>query len=332
MSELLYNILNSQIFAPLVIVWLIICLANQRARNSFVIRLSVLISKPIIFREDERPDEYVFYPRRILEQSSMAFQKALTHPLYDVISQFSAWIKLQISLAYRSETPIRVVGYFIYLMFFILFAWADAIGIITSLNILRLFQGDIPPLLTSFEVAVFMSTLGSVVVAGLVLMDIQSPRSVLSNWSEHGAYWKSTARIISMLTIFFAVMIVMALGLQRLATTGFTNETEFLLSMTNFAILALVPVNNILSIVLISYEAILGILVVLVAIQMPLLGVMYVLDYATTILGAVLPFLLDILYRFALLVLDLVFYIILTPIDTLIGAPIRLIEQMTRRQ
>ena len=44
-----------------------------------------------------------------------------------------------------------------------------------------------------------------------------------------------------------------------------------------------------------------------------------------------LPLLIDVIYRFALLSLDLLFYIILTPIDTVIGAPIRLIEKSTKR-
>lgn len=332
MSELLYSLFNSQVFVLVVIVWLIICVVNEKARNSFLTRLSILASKPIIFKTDEYPKDYALYPRLILEQTSMMFQEAFTHPLDSVIAQFKSWIRLQTGIAYRPETPIRVVGYFIYLAFFILFAWADAIGIITSLDILHIFEGQIPQILTSFEVAVFMGTLGSVVIAGLVLMDIQSSHSVLSNWDEHGAHWRTTARIIAILVIIIAVMIVMSLGLQRLVTMGVSADNESLKFFTNFAIVALVPINNILSIVLISYEAILGILVVLVAIQIPLLGIMYVLNFVLTILGTVLPFLLDILYRSALLVLDLLFYVIFTPIDTIIGTPTRLIERITRRQ
>lgn len=331
MLELLTNIINSQIFAPFVIVWLIICFANQNARESFLKRLSILISKPIIFKEDEFPNDYVFYPRRLLEQTSMMFRDALHYPLRGVIEQFTLWIKLQVSLASSSNRPLRVVGYFIYLAFFILFAWANAIGIVTSLDLLNIFSGQVPQLLTSFEVAVFMGSLGSIVVAGLVLMDIQSERSMLSNWDEHGRYWQLTARIVAVIIIIFAVIIVMSLGLQRLVTLGLTENNEALKFFTNFAILALVPINNILTTILISYEAILGILVVLIAIQIPLLGTMYLINLISLILGTMLPLLIDVIYRFALLSLDLLFYIILTPIDTVIGAPIRLIEKSTKR-
>lgn len=332
MSELISNIINSQIFAPLVIVWLVICVANQNARKLFLNRLSILLSKPIIFKEDDYPTEYALYPRRILEQTSMMFQKALTHPLDVIIEQFKLWIKLQTNLASRPEASTRVVGYFIYLGMFILFAWANAISIINSLDILGLYVEQIPAFLTSFEVAVFMGTLGTVVVAGLVLMDTQRSNSVLSNWDEHGMYWKNAARMTSIIVIVSAVMIVMALGLQRLFITGVSVQNDSLRLFTNFAILALVPINNVLSIVLISYEAILGILVVLVAIQMPLLGIMYVINFISTVLGTLLPFLFDLLYRFILLVLDFLSYVIITPIDTIIGEPIRWIGQSTKKE
>lgn len=331
MSELLYNILKSQLFAPFVIVWLIICVANQSARKSFLSRLSILVSKPIIFEKDEYPNDSNLYPRRLLEQIATMFQKAFTQPLEVVIDQFKLWIRLQASFAYRPETPIRIVGYFLYLALFILFVWANAISVVTSLDILRIFDGPIPALLTSFEVAVFMGTLGSAIVAGLVLMDIQSERSVLSNWDEHRGMWKRTATTFALIIIFLVLLIVMALGLQRLSTIGVLTGSVMTTAITNFTIIALVPVNNILSTVLISYEAILGILVVLVVIQLPLLGIMYILNYLLSIMGTLLPILLDIIYRILLLILDLLFYLILSPIDTVFGIA-RWIEQRAKGQ
>jgi hypothetical protein len=334
MSQFLTSILNSGLFIQIAAaVWLLICIADKEARNALRVRLSTLVAKPLIFEKDPEPESYPFYARNLIERTAVVFREAFTLPLHSVISQFQEWIKIQTSLVYNPKSPKRIVGYFLYLVFFLLFVWADAIAIansMASLNILSVKQ--LPQYLTYFEVAVFMGSLGSVIVAGQILMEIQSERSVLSNWDEQSLLWKGIARIIAGFLIVLAILVVISLGLQRLALLV-NLAPEVVTSVTamgNFALVVFVPVNNILGAMLLFYEALLGIFVVMVVLQIPLLWVMYVVNILTTALGVMLPYIFDVVYRVTLIIFDLFFYILLTPIDLITGTPLRIFSRTNK--
>ncbi|MBN8657712.1 MAG: hypothetical protein J0M11_18420 [Anaerolineae bacterium] len=322
MSQFLEVFAKSQILVTILTVWILLCLANQSAREALFNRLATLISKPNIFSEDMEPKSYPFYPRKLLEYSSHEFRQFLSTPIRNIIEQFQQWISLQVNLLYNQNRPIRMVGYLIYFFLFVLFVWAAAISTFNSLSLLSLFE-EIPTFLNRFEIAVIMGSLGSAAVAGLVLMEIQSKSSVLSNWEDHEGSWKVTGKALAISLLILSVLATGALGLQtflRLNREELAFEiTRDLWTITNFAFYFIVPINNVLSTILIAYEAILGILVVLVAIQVLVFGSMYLLSFISTIIGALLPFTIDILFRLVFLLFDLLFYLLVTPIDLIIS-------------
>lgn len=314
MAQFIYDVFNSPATWVVIVIWALICILDAKRRDPFLGRIQDLITKPIVFKQDQNPESNRFYPRANLEDIATAILKALKYPLNGIVDGFKKWIKSQIELVWRKDRPFRILGFLMYLGLFVLFVWADAIAIVNTLATLRLLSGDVPEFLTRFELAVAMGSLGSVIAAGLIAMDIYGDESKLSMWEDVKGTWKSIGKSSIRIILFLAFLIVFCFGLQRLQVMQPVYTSSPIVSfIVDAALVILVPLNTILTTMLIAFEALLGIFLLIIALQGILFGVLLFVNYIVTILAYLIPWGIDTLWRLIVMIVDFVFYVIATP-------------------
>jgi hypothetical protein len=327
LPEMLYNLLNSQAFWIIMGIWLFICIAWASRWRVVLVRLATLVPKPVIFTPDPEPNNIPFYPRKFMEDSANAFRNYLRKPFSDSLKMFSGWVKGQHRLVYSSEHPFRTLGYIIFLAAFLFFAYADAIAVANTLSVLGLFSGQVPPLLTRFDLAVFGGSLLALIIGMALVFEIQSAVSQFSQWSDKGKNVRGLARGISLLVTLLSFLTLIVWALARLIELDKIEATPFLEGVVNWVLYGLVPVNSALSAAICFSEAMIGILVIAVVVEWIIIGLLYLVDFLATVLGSVVPFLFDVSYRIVYIVLDILQWFVTTPIQALL-LPFQLIVTM----
>lgn len=319
MAEIIYNLVNSQWFWILLVTWILIGIAWSSRRNALAKRLKNIVEKPIIFDSDSKPNNVPFYPRTFLERVANGFRNTLIQPFEDLTKGFRKFIKSQHSMIYSNDYPLRTFGYLFFLLCFFLFTYADSVAIAGSLSTLGLLSGEIPSFLMNYALAVGVATFLSVIIGFLVLSQTFAKESELMHWSDNEGPWREIAKIITLVIVLIGLFVSVLLGISRLVALGYieaTPTTEFLVQL---GLNVLILINGLLSAAIIFIEAFKGILVILIAIQWFLVGVFYILDYLATILGSVIPFLVDVAWRVIYLVIDILMYAVFMPFLAIIN-------------
>ncbi|MFH1446824.1 MAG: hypothetical protein ABIG43_05380 [Chloroflexota bacterium] len=330
MAQLIYNLVNSQVFWICLVAWILIGVAWASKREALVERLKEIVSKQIIFENDS---DMSFYPRALLEKVANGFRNTLRQPFQGIVRIFSEFINKQHRMVYNHELPLRTFAYLFLLLCFCLFAYADSVAITGGLSTMGLISGEIPEFLLNYALAVGVATFLSVIVGFLVLNQTFAQESELMHWSDTEGPWKEMAKVIALVIIFIGLFVSVLLGISRLIALGFieaNNTTEFIVQL---GINVLILVNGILSAAIILNEAFRGILVIGIALEWILTGVFYILDYIATILGSVIPFVVDLVWRVTYIVADILLYLIFVPFLGIINVllwPFREIAKMSK--
>ncbi len=320
MAQLLYSILNSELFWILLAAWILIGVAWGTKREALINRLRSIVSRPVIFDHDEQPDDVPFYPRTFLERLCNAFRDTLRQPFQSLIQALRAFISRQHPMVYSAEFPLRTFGYLFFLVCLLLFAYADAIAIANGLSTLGLLTGELPPFLLKYEIAVGVATFLSVIIGFLVLSQLFAKRSEITHGSDTEGAWRDIARVICLVIVIIGLTVSVLLGISRLIALGFIEagtSTEFFVQL---GINVLILVNGILAAALTFTEAFKGFVLVIVGAQWLLAALLYVGDYLATIVGSALPFTLDMVWRIVYAVVDIVLYIIFIPFLGILNA------------
>ncbi len=327
MAEILYNLLNSQAFWIIVAIWLVICIAWTKRWRPLIGRLGLLVMKPVIFQEDPEPENIPFYPRRFLERVANGFRDTLTQPFTDIIRVVSNWFSNLSALIYSKEHPFRTLGYLLLLVCFLFFVLADAIAVANTLVVLDLWAGELPEILGRFDLAVFGGSLLALIIGMALVFEIRSSSSEFTIWSERDKQTKALAQGVALLVTLLSLLTLVAWALFRLIELGRLESTPFLDGLLNWVLFGLVPINSALAAAITFLEALRGLMVIFILIGWALLGALYIANYLATILGSVLPFLLDFFYRLIYIGIDLLQWLITTPIQA-IFLPFSLIGKM----
>lgn len=266
------------------------------------------------------PNTPPLFWRGTLELIATGLTVGLLDPFAKVISSLTNLLGSFWKLIYKEERPFRIAGYVLFLILIVLFFWADAISIVSSLPFLGLsLEGrTVPEFLVNFDLAVLMGSFLTCIVSGLLLEEILSKVSHFSDWDEREGFWKRLAKAGAVLLFLSSLLVVFNLGLAKLsafedlrASLGPT-FTTFLNTVTSIV----VPLNTVLATVLIFPDgAIKGGIFVLFLSGNVLKGILYILTYILRVFAFVFPFLLDIGSRLIYIVFDLVFYILFAPIE-----------------
>lgn len=330
MPDWLYNLLTSSGIYYLVGIWLLICIAWKSKRDALIAKLIALVSERIIFEEDENPEKITFYPRRLFETVAKAFQKAMIMPLDEVIKGLKKWMMGLINLVYNKERPWRTFGYFLFLVLMIVFVLADAIAIANALDVAGWISYELPSILQQYEIAAAMGSLFAIITGVFVFSEINRDRSVFTDWDNIKGAWKQVAKAMAVFLVVFGFVVVFFFGLQRFEALGFlTNTSSSINILVSVVILIIVPLNTVVATALIAEEGFKGFVLILILILAILTGIVHIINYGAYVIGYVLPFSIDIMWRVALFLILLIGYLIVTPIDFIIwilSLPFRMLK------
>lgn len=316
--ETLYNFLNSTAFWVVAAVWVFICIAWVERWRPVIDRLGKLFLKPVIFREDPKPENVPFYPRKFMEDAANGFRDTLQRPFADLIKAFSGWISSLINVIHNKEHPFRTFGYVLFLASFLFFVLADAIAIANTLAVIGIAFGAIPEILTRFDIAVFGGSLLALIIGLVLVFEIRSEESEFSRYSDRGERTRALSFGIALLVSFLSFITLIAWALFRLIAIGEMDSNPVLNGILNWVLYGLVPINSALGAVITFPEAIRGIGVIVILVGWVVAGILYLLDYAATILGSLLPFIVDLLYRLLYIIIDILQWLISTPIQAIL--------------
>lgn len=330
MPDWLYNLLTSETIYYVVGIWLLICIAWKSKRDLLITTLIGLVSERVIFEKVGHADSISFYPRNLLEKVASAFQRALVMPLDGVINGLQRWLDGLVNLIYNKDKPWRTFGYLLFLLLLVVFILADAIAIANALDVAGWINYELPAILQKYEIAAAMGSLFAIITGVFVFSEINREQSVFTDWDNTKGAWKQLAKAMSVFLVIFGFVVVIFLGLQRFEALGYVPNIN---STTNAAvsvvILIIVPLNTVVATALIAEEGFKGFVLVVIAVLAIIIGTLYAVNYAAYLIGYVLPFVVDILWRIVLFILSVAIYIIVTPIDFLVwilSLPFRMLK------
>lgn len=116
MSELLYNMVNSQSFWIFSIVWIFVCIAWVERWKPPLYRIEKIISKPIIFKRDPDSKNIPFYPRSFMEDSAHGFRDTLREPFINLIKIISDWLSNLSIVLHSKNYFFRILIYIVLLI------------------------------------------------------------------------------------------------------------------------------------------------------------------------------------------------------------------------
>jgi len=318
MAEIFYNLLNSEAFWVVIAVWIFVCIAWTERWKPVLDRLGKLVVKPVIFKTDPNPENVPFYPRDFIEDSANGFRNTLRQPLTDLIRVVSNWFEHLANLIYSKDHPFRTLGYLLLLVCFLFFVLADAIAVANTLVVLDLWSGTLPELLGRFDIAVFGGSLLALIIGMALVFETRSDTSEFTQWSERDKQTKSLALGVAFLVTLLSLITLIAWALFRLIELQRLDSSPFLDGLLNWVLFGLVPINSALAAAITFLEAIRGFLCIVIILGWIIIGVLYLANYAVTILGSVIPFFFDIAYRLIYVSMDILQWLISTPVQAIV--------------
>jgi hypothetical protein len=200
------------------------------------------------------------------------------------------------------------------------FIWADAIAIANTLSAAGALGGVLPDWLARFDVAIGFGSLGAIVVSVLLFLDIQSSKSKYTDFDTKGPSFRAFVQSLCIIITFIGVVVVIAFGVDRLLLLNFWQDyREPLDRFVKITWYIGVPLNTVLTTSVIAAEGLEGFVTVLLVILTVFLGLLILLNKIAQPLAVVILVLFDYAYRLLLAILNVLWYIVITPIDAVIA-------------
>jgi hypothetical protein len=319
--NLLHSIVASDWFTIGVIVWCIIALANRDKRQQALDTVSELIIKPIIFQNDSNPGSVKLYPRQSLETIARILTSGVFGVSNRIINVAGIWRKhIENRFSADESSFWKMMGSVIFFFAMGAFFYADLIAIFNTLDILGLLVTSIPPAFRHYEFGVVFGSFFTIVLAGLLLMEIFGKPIFTESANQPGPV-KLLLTWISVFLVISGLSVAISLGLIRYgALTSFGPISNSPLNNLTYLILTiLVPANTIISTLLIVSEGLKGIPVIGFLIVQILISCAVVILFVFGLINYPLWFGFDIVYRVVLSNLYLIFFFILTPLDSILS-------------
>jgi hypothetical protein len=314
-GTLAYNLLHSTIFWIVVAIWVIILIAWTARSKALMERISNLIKKPVIFRPDQYPENVPLYPRTFFEQVAAAIKDKLAEPFKKSRIGFAGWIKNNLHpLIYESQHPFRMPASLLFLVLFGLFVVADIIAVANTLKLLDLYAGQLTGWLGRYDLAVLGGSLGALLVGFIIFFELFEKESVFTDLSERATAGRYAYRGFAVVVMLLAIVSLVTWALARQIALGQIEATPSDTNLVNWVLYGIVPINSALAAAITFMHAFKGIVVIFTIICWILVAIIWLLDWAVTILGSVVPFLFDVAYRLLHIILDILQWLISTPI------------------
>jgi len=295
--QFLYELTQWQYFWFLLILWIIVDLAWIGMWQKLLARVSKLVTKPVIFEVDNEPNDPPLYPRKFME--SLAQGKSNQNSGTANVNPF---IDAQKKRVFDSENPLRSLGYVIAFVGLAFFSLADLIIIANTMLLLALMSPPLPDILQHLDYAILGGSFLSAIVGVWILIEMFG-RGELINTDQLNEAQKRIYKIIAAVVILFAVLVMLALAVKRLIELGFLQSTPTTELILSFILYGLLAINNSLAAALTLTPAASGFVVIL-----------FVLAIIFVSIIPVLMFLLDVIWRFVYVIVDIIVWFLATPI------------------
>ena len=318
MGQLLYNIYNNPFFWPIVIVWALGALAMSSRWKPLMKRTQKILPKPIIFIEDEEPDNVDSYPRSLFEQLANGFRSFFTELISQFLKVYSKFIASQHPMIFDKEHMFRTVGYILLFVALFLFVLADTIVVSGTLQLLNIVLTDLPPILQKYDLAMLGGSLLALVVGGLLVFESFASPSELTRMSDKSSQEKRVYRAIAMVVILLAIITLISFATSRLVALGQIPSSPGLDLFLNWVLYGIIPINAAICAALIVPDGMRGMMAIFILIEWILYGALHLLNFVISALGSVIPVVLDLIYRLIHIIIDFAFWLLTTPIFMLI--------------
>jgi len=309
MLQFLYNlfssITNSPYFGVLLIIWLILDVLWVSRWRELLARIATLFNKPWIFEKDEHPNDPPLYPRRILEQlAQRGGDSSSDVPKTHSASPLATWASQLRNRVFDEETPERAFGHLLFLIFFSFFLLADAISVANTLMVLKIIlPGDVPDILQRFDLAVLGGALLAATVGIWLFIEISGDDSAWIDFRKMNDVQKAIIKVLSLVIAVCSIIVMIAFAIDRLIAIHVLPSTQTAQIILSAILYGLVPINSALAAAISFPEAARGAIVLI-----------YLLVSLALLILPIFAFVVDILWRIAYICIDIIVWVVATPI------------------
>ena len=287
--------------AVLAIIWLIVDFAWTGRWRALLARIGKLFSAPWIFEKDTEPEVHPAYPRKFLEQLA---QNNISGGRADAGSgdNLGRWWKALGDRVLGDVSPLVSIGHVLSLIFFLFFIFADAVTVANTLVLIGVESPNLPAILQRLDLAILGGALVSATVGIWFFLEMLGKGEFIAV-EKLSKGQKRVYGVIAVLITLFSVAVMLALAGQRMISLGIYHSTPTVDFIISFALYGLLAINSSLAAAITFSSGALGVVVLILLVAV--------------VLGLVMPiliFLLDLLWRGVLIILDIAFWVIVTPL------------------
>jgi hypothetical protein len=284
------------------VIWLIVDFAWVGRWKSLLERISQLFSTPWIFSKDPLAQVHPLYPRVFLEQMAQANLPTGGDSKSGSGDNLSRWWKSLGDQVLGNESPLVSIGHVISLLFFLFFIFADAVTVANTLVLIGIESPNLPPLLQRLDLAILGGALVSATVGVWMLIEMLGKGEFVATQKMMRGQ-RIVYAVISVFITIFSILVMLALAGQRMISLGLYTTTPQINFIISFSLYGLLAINSSFAAAITFSSGAMGIVVILM-----------LLAVVVSIILPVLIFLIDLAWRGVIILLEVIFWLVLTPI------------------
>jgi hypothetical protein len=298
--QTLNTLFHWQYLGILAIIWLVVDFAWIGRWRALIARISKLFRAPWIFEKDTESEEHPLYPRRFLEQLA---QNNISGGRGGSGSNdnLDKWWKALGDRVLGDVSPLVSIGHVISLIFFLFFIFADAVTVANTLVLIGVESPNLPPILQRLDLAILGGALVSATVGVWIFIEMLGKGEFIAT-EKLAVSQKRVYSFIAILVTLFSVVVMLALAGQRLISLGTYASSPTIDLVIAFALYGLLAINSSLAAAITFQSGALGVVVLIL-----------LLAVVISLVIPILVFVFDLLCRGVIIVIDLIFWAILTP-------------------
>lgn len=311
----------SKYWGFIAIIWGLIALGNKTRRSTTLERIAEAIRNSKLKVNYSEPDSTVVYSKEDLKAVLPELKAKIVEPLEGIVSTCHNWTKNKWkAVDSNPDKPLRIFGYFLHTILFILFLWADIIAVTNALDV-RGMMKVVPSIFSRLEISITVSTIFAIAIAIDTLVETVW-KGEFSDWHDSRNATKWFISILSVIIIIIGITIIIALGIIRHDAAGDLSieQSALFQKYTDGALFFLAPINAALAIILVASGAIKGFVGLIIGvIDLTTTLTFGIILYFGRIIASLGIFLVDIIIRLIYISFNICWYLFTSPFDTIIN-------------
>ena len=299
--QFINSVLHWQYLGILVVIWLVVDFAWVGRWRALLKRIGDFFSMPWIFAKNNSPQVHPLYPRVFLEQMAQA-NLPTGKGSSGSGDNLTKWWSALGDRVLGNESPLVSIGHILSLIFFLFFIFADAVTVANTLVLIGVESPNLPPLLQRLDLAILGGALVSATVGIWMLTEMLGKGEFIAT-EKMSRPQKAVYEVLSIFITIFSVLVMLALAGQRMISLGLYTTTPTINFIISFSLYGLLAINSSFAAAITFTSGAMGVVVIIL-----------LLAVVVSIVLPVLVFLFDLLWRGIVIVLEVVFWALVTPI------------------